>query len=79
MQLQSTKEERCSLLILIVVVQAVFDGLRVAHVIDWSPWFGLMPVYLGVPAWAAWTRLKIWAARRVQAMQESGDDVLEDY
>lgn len=59
------------MLLLILVVQVLFDALRYARVIDWSPWFGLMPVYIGAPLWVGWTRLKVWA---VNATKENSEE-----
>lgn len=58
------------MLLLIIGVQVLFDVLRYARIIDWSSWFGLMPVYIGGPLWLLWTGLKVWAVNATKEYSE---------
>lgn len=54
------------MLILVVLAQELVLDLRLYHVTDWNPWVVLLPVIIGLPLWALWTRAKVWAVTKTE-------------
>jgi hypothetical protein len=55
------------MLILVILVQELTLDLRLYHITDWSPWAVAVPLLAGLPVWAVWTWLKIWAVKRTES------------
>lgn len=49
------------MLLLVLLMQVVFFELHVFAAVAWPLWLVWLPLMTGLPLWASWTGLKVWA------------------
>lgn len=58
------------MLIFVLVLEFLDLVLRATHVTHWNELAGLAPVLVGLPLWAVWTWLKVWAVGKSRGIDD---------